>query len=249
MFTNRSLYMLFMIVLVVVAACAPSATANEADRFAANWSGTMSFTDRDGTEDVFVTIPSGCVAGEVCGEIFNPAVNCTWEMQLDAVKGNVFEYTLSRTLRGECPAMGGGTFALQDDGTLIREHVTPNFVASGTLGRQAEGYQPMYGFAGRWSGSMSFSADPDRKDEIEVIIPIGCKIGNTCGDIVNITGQCGVYMKLKNITSETLEYETSPTQIECPYAGAGTLTLQSDGTLLVEYTSPTLTTNAALVRK
>ncbi len=246
---NRSFYLLFMIVLIVVTACAPSETANVANRFAANWSGTMSFTDRDGTEDVFVTIPSGCAAGEVCGEIFNSAVNCTWEMQLDAVNGNVFEYTLSRTLHGECPAMGGGTFTLREDGTLIREHVTPNFIATGTLGRQGEGYQPVYGFAGRWSGSMSFSADPDRKDQIEVIIPIGCKTGNTCGEIVNFNGQCGVYMRLKNITSETLEYETSPTQIECPYEGAGTLTLQSDGTLLVEYTSSSLTTNGTLVRK
>ena len=250
MFTNRLFPLLILVGVLVVTACAPSEATNAANRFAAIWSGTMSFTDREDTEDVFVTIPSGCEAGEVCGEIFNAAVNCTWEMQLDAVKGNVFEYTLSRTLRGECPAMGSGTFTLQDDGTLIREHVTPNFIATGTLGRRAEGYQSMYEFAGDWSGIMSFSDNPDHNNSIEMSVPAGCKEGNTCGGINDFTAQCGVSMTLKTTSAEAVEYEfPTGTVVECPYGGTGTLTLQSDGTLLMEHTSPDYTMSAILSRK
>lgn len=249
MFKYRSFYLLVVMAVVVITACTLSEAANPADRFADTWSGTMSFTDRDSTEDVFVTIPSGCAAGDVCGEIFNSAVNCTWEMHLETVNRNVFEYTLSRTLSGNCPAMGSGTFTLQENGTLVREHVTPNFIATGTLGRQAVGYKPMHGFAGTWSGSLNFSDDPDRKAEIEVDIPIGCKTGNTCGAIVNFTGECSVYMKLKNSSSEKLEYEMSPTYIECPYEGVGTLTLQSNGTLFLEHTLPNLTLSSVLTLK
>ena len=250
MFTNRLFYLLVVIAVLVAAACTPTAEANLADRFAGTWSGVMSFTDQDNTEDVFVTIPSGCEAGEVCGEIFNSSVHCTWEMQLETVNRNVLEYTFSRTLSGECPAMSSGTLTLQEDGTLVREHVTPNFTATGTLGRQAEGYKPMYGFAGVWSGSMTFSDNPDRKIIIEIFVPVGCKAGNTCGGINNYTGECGVSMTLKTTSGEVFEYELpTNTIVECPYGGTGTLTLQSDGTLLLEHTSPNFTANAVLSRK
>ena len=105
-----------------------------ANRFAGTWSGTMSFSDDPNRkEDIVVTIPSGCAVGSVCGNIDNTTVSCQWEMTLVSVNGNVFEYTFSKMLSGECPALGGGTLTLQSDGTLMREHKTPDFTASGLL--------------------------------------------------------------------------------------------------------------------
>lgn len=247
---NYTFGFLVSIFVLLLTACAPSAQSNAADRFAGAWSGPMSFTDRDTTEDVFITIPSDCAAGEVCGEIFNSAVNCTWEVHLEAVKGDVFEYTFSKTLSGECPAIGNGTLTLQADGSLVREHITPNFTATGTLGRQAEGYKPMYGFAGIWSGTMSSSVSPDRKYDIEIGVPITCKTGNNCGGLSNYSGECDVAMILKNVNDGIFEYDFSAnTGVECPYGGSGTLTLQPDGSLIMEHVSPNQTMSAVLTRK
>lgn len=140
MFTNR-LFTLFIVVLLVVVialtACAPSTSSKLADRFAGIWSGTMSFTDDPNRkEDILVTIPAGCITGNVCGDINNTTVGCQWEMTLASLNGDVFEYKFSKTLSGECPALGGGTLTLQSDGTLMREHITPNFTASGPLTRK-----------------------------------------------------------------------------------------------------------------
>src|SRR5688572_13930265 len=135
MFTNR-LFVLSMAIVLLVSACAPSAPTNSADRFAGTWSGTMSFTDdANRKEDIIVTIPAGCTVGESCGDLNNTTVNCRWEMTLAAINADIFEYTLSRTMSGECPALGGGTLTLQSDGTLMREHKTPDFTASGVLTR------------------------------------------------------------------------------------------------------------------
>jgi hypothetical protein len=54
-------------------------------------------------------------------------------MALGKINGDVFEYKFSKTMSGECPALGGGTLTLQSDGTLTREHKTPDFTASGVL--------------------------------------------------------------------------------------------------------------------
>jgi hypothetical protein len=54
-------------------------------------------------------------------------------MTLGAINGNIFEYRFSKTMSGECPALGGGTLTLQSDGTLMREHKTPDFTARGVL--------------------------------------------------------------------------------------------------------------------
>ena len=242
--------LLVSLISLLLVACAPSAQSNAADRFAGAWSGPMSFSDRDTTEDVFITIPSGCTAGEACGEIFNSAVNCIWEVQLGAVNGDVFEYTFSKTLSGECPALGSGTLTLQADGLLVREHVTPNFTSTGTLGRQAEGYNPIYGFAGTWSGTMNSSANPDRAYDIEIFIPIACKAGNNCGGFNNFSGECGVAMILKNIKGKTFEYDfATNTGVECPYGGSGTFTLQPDGSLVMDHVSPNQTMSAVLSRQ
>jgi hypothetical protein len=137
MFANRSFYLLIVIAVLVVTACAPSEGSNPADRFVGTWSGTMSFTDdANRKEDIMITIPAGCSVGGVCGDLNNITVNCRWEMTLGAIHGNLFEYTFSKTIRGECPALGGGTLTLQADGTLMREHKTPQFTASGELERQ-----------------------------------------------------------------------------------------------------------------
>ena len=134
--TNRLLYLLIVIAVFGVTACAPSADLNPADRFAGTWSGVMSFTDNPARkEDLIVTIPAGCAVGSVCGDIDNPSVSCQWEMTLSSLNGDVFTYQFSDTLSGECPAIGGGTLTMQSDGTLMREHQTPNFTASGVLTR------------------------------------------------------------------------------------------------------------------
>jgi hypothetical protein len=128
---------ILMVTIVLISGCAPAAPANPADRFTGTWSGTMSFTDdANRKEDIIVTIPAGCKPGSVCGNLNNTTVSCTWEMTLGAIDGNVFEYTFSKNMSGECPALGGGTLTLQSDGTLMREHKTPNFTASGVLTRE-----------------------------------------------------------------------------------------------------------------
>jgi hypothetical protein len=126
-----------MLMIVLVGACAPSTPANTADHFAGTWSGMMRFTDNaNRKEDIIVTIPTGCIAGSVCGDLNNTTVKCQWELTLGTVNGGVFNYKFSKTLSGECPALGGGTLTMQSDGTLIREHKTPNFTASGVLTRK-----------------------------------------------------------------------------------------------------------------
>ena len=129
--------MVIVIALLVVTACVPSAESNPADRFAGTWTGTMSFTDdANRQEDLIVTIPAGCAVGSICGDINNTTVGCQWEMTLASLNGDVFAYTFSKTMSGECPALGGGTLTMQSDDTLVREHKTPEFTASGSLTRK-----------------------------------------------------------------------------------------------------------------
>ena len=129
--------LLAMLALLLISACAPSPQSDPAQLFAGTWSGTMSFTDDPNRkEDIIVTIPEGCTVGSVCGDLNNTTVSCNWEMTLGAISGDVFEYKFSKTLSGECPALGGGTLTLQPDGTLMREHKTPDFTASGALTRK-----------------------------------------------------------------------------------------------------------------
>ena len=134
--TKHLFVLLLMLSSMLASACAPSAQSNPADRFAGTWTGTMSFSDDPNRkEDVTVTILPGCAEGEVCGASNNMTVNCVWEITLEKVNGAIFEYTFSKTLSGECPALGDGTLTLQSDGTLMREHKTPLFTASGMLTR------------------------------------------------------------------------------------------------------------------
>ena len=127
-------YLFVIMISLLASACAAQAASNPADRFAGTWAGTMSFTDDPARkEDIIVTIPAGCTVGSVCGDINNTTVSCQWEMTLASLNGNVFEYKFSKTMSGQCPALGGGTLTLQSDGTLMREHQTPDFTASGPL--------------------------------------------------------------------------------------------------------------------
>jgi hypothetical protein len=130
----KSRYLLMILFLLFAGACAPQSPSNPADRFAGTWSGTMGFTDdASRKEDIIVTIPAGCVDGAVCGSLNNTTVGCVWEMTLASINGDVFAYTFSKTMSGPCPAMGGGTLTLGSDGKLMREHKTPDFIASGSL--------------------------------------------------------------------------------------------------------------------
>jgi len=134
---NRFLLLVSLILVLLASACTSPAPSNPTDRFAGNWSGTMSFTDdANRKEDIVVTIPAGCEPGNVCGSLNNTTVSCTWELTLESISGETFQYKFSKTLSGECPALGGGTLTLDKNGTLFREHKTPDFTASGTLERQ-----------------------------------------------------------------------------------------------------------------
>jgi hypothetical protein len=139
--THRFIFLLIVIVVFVVTACAPSAGSNPADRFAGEWSGTMSFTDNPNrNEEIVVSIPSGCTPGNICGDLANSKAGCKWEMTLIALDGDVFEYKFSKTLGGgnacEAGEGYGGTLTRQSDGTLMREHHTENFTASGVLTKE-----------------------------------------------------------------------------------------------------------------
>ena len=132
---TKYLFALFVLLIGLLAnGCAPSAQINPSDRFAGTWSGVMSFsTDPSHTEDIVVSIPTGCSVGGVCGELNNTSVGCKWELTLEAVTNNIFTYKFSNTLSGECPAGSAGTLTMQPDGSLFREHKTPDFTASGQL--------------------------------------------------------------------------------------------------------------------
>jgi hypothetical protein len=134
--TRHSIVLSVMLIALLASACAPAAAAGS-NRFAGTWAGTMSFTDdANRKEDIQVMIPQDCKVGQACGYIDNLTVKCKWEMTLADLQGMVFAYKFSKTLSGECPALGGGTLTLQADGTLQREHKTPDFTASGPLTKQ-----------------------------------------------------------------------------------------------------------------
>jgi len=238
---------LVILLMLMISACTPSAPANPADRFAGSWAGTMSMTD-DPTVNALaiVTIPTGCSANKVCGDALNTANGCRWEMTVTAVHDDTFEYLYSKTMAGDCPALGSGTLTLNSDGTLFREHKFPDFTINGTLTKG----NPTDRFAGTWSGTMSFTHDANRKEDIIVTIPTGCTAGSICGDINNTTVRCQWEMTLAAINGDIFEYKFSKTLSgECPALGGGTLTLQSDGTLMREHKTPDFTASGLLTRK
>ena len=130
---------------LALAAFAPSgawaAALNRAgkttNRIAGEWAGTMRFTDNPNRlENITVYIEKGCMPGDVCGQVNNTTVSCTWELRYEGAQGGRFVFTHSRTLRGACPPIGTGYYRLQKDGTLYREHITQMFTSYGALTRQ-----------------------------------------------------------------------------------------------------------------
>lgn len=94
-------------------------------------------------------------------------------------------------------------------------------------------------FAGSWSGTMSFTDDPARKEDIIVTIPTGCTVGSVCDDLNNTTVSCTWEMTLAAVNGDVFEYTFSKTRSgECPALGGGTLTLQPGGTLMREHKTP-----------
>jgi hypothetical protein len=132
--TRQIVVAFLMLTALLLGACAPSRPAKSPDDFAGTWTGTMNFTHYpDANEAVVVSIPKGCAVGEVCGEIENTTMDCTWSMQLSSVTADVFWYSLSESTSGDCAAEGEGTLVMREDGTLFREHKTGEFVAVGAL--------------------------------------------------------------------------------------------------------------------
>jgi hypothetical protein len=56
-------------------------------------------------------------------------------------------------------------------------------------------------------------------------------------------------MIMKTNDNNVINYKFSATPEQCAYSGTGSLTLQADGALLWEHTSPDLTGSAVLTRK
>jgi hypothetical protein len=229
----------------------PSTESNPADRFAGTWTGTMSATDDPSAKaDTVTTIPTGCSANEICGDTINLANGCQWEMTLISVEGGILEYNYSKTLEGECPALGDGTFTLNSDGSLSREHRFPDFTITGTLTRQSAEQNRADRFAGTWSGVMSFTDDANRKEDIVVTIPTGCVTGSVCGDMNNTTLGCQWEMTLASLDSDVFTYAFSKTMSgECPALGGGTRTLGSDDILMREHVTPDFTASGPLTRR
>ena len=222
-------------------------TTDRADRFAGTWTGTMSMTEDPTLNAVaVVTIPTGCSANEICGDAINTANGCRWEMTMTAVHDDTFEYLYSKTLGGDCLALGGGTLILNSDGSLFREHKFPDFSITGTLIKSKLDDR----FAGVWSGSMNFTDDANRKEEIIVTIPAGCTVGGVCADLNNKTVSCQWEMTLTSLNGDVFAYKFSKTiSGECPALGGGPLTLQADGTLMREHKTPSFTASGVLTQK
>ena len=114
-----------------------AAASTGVKHFSGSWAGTMSFSDDPNhKEDIQVVIPQGCQLGQACGTLDNTTVHCKWEITPTSIKGETLSYTFSKALSGDCPAGSSGTLTMQADGTLLREHQTPDFTASGRLLRQ-----------------------------------------------------------------------------------------------------------------
>jgi hypothetical protein len=102
-------------------------------------------------------------------------------------------------------------------------------------------------FAGTWSGSMSFTDDANRKEDIIVTIPAGCVEGSVCGSIDNTTVACVWEMTLASVKGDVFAYTFSKTVSgPCPAMGGGTLTLGSDGKLVREHKTPDFTASGSL---
>lgn len=137
--TNLSLHLVFVIAIFFLTACGSSAPPNPVDRFSGTWSGTMEYSaDPNAKQVVVVKIPTGCAIGEACGEV--ESRTCTWEMVLNDVDEIVFRYKFSKVLGGgnSCETGVGtsGTFSLQPDGKLMREHHFELSVMSGALTKE-----------------------------------------------------------------------------------------------------------------
>lgn len=102
--------------------------------FAGMWAGQMSFSDdKNRKEDIEVSVPDACIAGGVCGQINNLSNGCVWQLTLTGAQATTMSYTLSKSLKNDCPTGSSGTLERKPDGTLFRKHTTPDFVAEGAL--------------------------------------------------------------------------------------------------------------------
>lgn len=102
-------------------------------------------------------------------------------------------------------------------------------------------------FSGTWTGTMNFTDDANRKEDIIVTIPTGCADGSVCGSIDNTTVSCVWEMTLDSVKGDVFTYKFSKTiSGPCPAMGGGTLTLGSDGKLTREHKTPDFTASGTL---
>lgn len=117
------------------------------------------------------------------------------------------------------------------------------------------GDSPVAPFAGSWTGQMSFS-DGAGPQSVEVSIPDDCTPGDPCGETDNPSVSCTWEMTLDKVDGKVLSYTFSSVKsatdkdlCDTGVGTSGTLTEQSDGTLLREHTLPTFTASGPLTKK
>jgi hypothetical protein len=102
--------------------------ANPADKFSGKWTGTMYFANSSGSEDIVISLLTGCKPRRKCGILENKTSDFICELTLDEVNGDVLGYTFSKPLKGEGPLGSFGKLILRPDGTLYRVHQTPDYI-------------------------------------------------------------------------------------------------------------------------
>lgn len=120
------------VLLLTFATTLPAAAgAPNTGTIAGTWYGNMTFPNNS-VQRVMVNIED-CAAGSVCGYVHNYVVQCTWELTFDGMQGDAYVFRQTRTLAGACLASGTGYYTPQPDGSLLRVHVNPQFMAEGIL--------------------------------------------------------------------------------------------------------------------
>ena len=135
---KQTLFTIVALVTVLALAAIGVSTARAddvvtTDAIAGTWNGNMHFSGVNQMERIKLTIPAGCEPGSVCGSLLNYPVQCTWEITYDGFSAGAYQYHFSQTLKGGCPSGSAGSLVVQPDGSLLRTHQTPVFIATGTL--------------------------------------------------------------------------------------------------------------------
>lgn len=103
-------------------------------------------------------------------------------------------------------------------------------------------YKTTNRIAGVWEGKMSFTDSGERKEDIVVAINPGCKPGDICGSLQNLTVSCTWELKYIGTKNSSFVFIHSQTLSgECPHLGTGYYRLAKDGRLYRQHITPLFT--------